>query len=124
MTNIKKLLDIFSEIDADEILHHNGDKKKLGDAWEVILLKQEGLLRPFTQDDAFDAAFDSQGDFLGDNWLLCVENMRENRLKEAKECFPDFDVEIMTDLIWDYQLCSLDDAQWQFAGIVEAQTRG
>ena len=122
--DVVKLLDIFGEIDADEILDHLGDKKKLEKAAEIIRLVQEGFVRGFDQEDAVNASFDWHGKFIGHDWSWVVEEMRENRLKVALEVFPEADEQTIVDLLWDESICSLSDARFQHDAHIEAQING
>lgn len=122
--DIQELLDVFKEIDADEIVDHTGDKDKLKKASAILYLAQEGIISSFNGDDLDAVSYDSMGHYIGDDFDWVLEEMRERRLKMGIECFPEIDADLMADLIWDKNFCCIDYAKFEFNSMYEVEKYG
>ena len=124
--NIQDLLEVFGEVDADEILdHHRGDaaaKIHLKMAHEIVMLTQEGFLGEFRYDELKDACFDTYGEFIGYDWDNVVEAMRDSRTDKAASYFSEFDGDLISDLVFDENFCPTEPIKWEWEGIVSAYT--
>jgi len=122
--DIKELLNLISEIDADEILGHVGDKNKLEKASFVIMMAQEGMLREFSEKEVHDVIVDTHGDFFNATWGFVLESIRENRWEEACKVLPMFNHNLIADLIWDERICAIKNAKDAFESLAEAYIHG